>query len=258
MAEGAFYLREALHMKKVLALLFSLMIAAAAAGCQDKPKAGLTDFLGNPVVLQKYPERIISLTPANTEIVYALGLGDKLVGVDTFSDYPEAAKAVAKVGDFNSPSIETIVSLKPDLVLGGNKLQKDAIDKIKALGLNIVATEATDYADVYKSISLVGQLTGAQKQADKVMADMRAKEKIVLDAVAKSAQGKTVYYAMSFGDMGNWTGGPGSFPFELIQMSGGKNITEGLPVPWVDLSQEDLVSKDPDIILLDSSMGSDP
>lgn len=247
-------------MKRLTAFFFALLLITAMAGCQGKPAQGLTDFLGNPVEMQEYPERIISLTPANTEIVYALGLEAKLVGVDTYSDYPEAAKSIAKVGDFNNPNVEEIIALKPDLVLGGNKLQKDAIDKIRALGVNIVAAEATSYADIYKSIELVGQLTGAQQKAAEVTADMKAKEKIVLDAVAKAAQGKSVYYAMSFGEMGNWTGGPGSFPYELIEMGGGRNLTEGMPVPWVNLGQEDLVAKDPDVILLDDndSMGSDP
>ena len=91
-------------MKRILALLFSMLIVTAAVGCQGKPQAGITDFLGNPVELQKYPERIISLTPTNTEIVYALGLEGRLVGVDSYSDYPAAAKDIAKVGDFNKPN----------------------------------------------------------------------------------------------------------------------------------------------------------
>jgi iron complex transport system substrate-binding protein len=246
-------------MKRTLALLFSTLLILAATGCAATPtptaQAALTDFLGNTVEKQKLPTRIISLTPSDTEIVYALGLGDKLVGVDAISDYPDAVKNVAKVGDFNGPNLETVVSLKPDLVLGGNKLQKDAIGKMKELGVNVVSAEATTYEDVYKSIDLIAGLTGAQKQAEAVKADMKAKEKAVLDAVAKAAGGKTVYYAMSYGDAGNWTGGPGSFPFELIQMCGGKNITSDFPVTWVNMSQEQLVSADPEIILLDSGMG---
>jgi iron complex transport system substrate-binding protein len=243
---------------RILTLVMAALLILAAAGCAAKPKAGLKDFLDSPVVMQKFPARIVSLTPSNTEIVYALGLESKLVGVDAYSDYPEAAKSIAKIGDFNGPSVETIASLKPDLVLGGNKLQKDIIEKIKALGINVVAVEATSYADVYKSIELVGQLTGTEKKAKEVTADMKAKEKAVLDAVAKTASGKQVYYAMSFGEMGNWTAGPGSFPYELIAMCGGKNITEGMPVPWVQLNQEELVSKNPEIVLLSSDMGSDP
>lgn len=245
-------------MKKFSALLLALVLMLAAAGCAGKPEAGLADFLGNPVELAAYPQRIVSLSPANTEIVYALGLGDRLVGVDNFSDYPEAACALPKVGDFYNPNAEVIIALKPDLVLGGNKLQKDAIEKVRALGVNVVAAEATAYEDIYTSIELVGKLTGAQKKAAEVIADMRAKEKIVRDAVAKSPRGKTVYYAMSFGEAGNWTGGPGSFPYELIEMSGGRNVSEGMYGPWLNMSQEELVSRDPDIVLLDASMGSDP
>lgn len=244
--------------RRLVALFFAVLLIAAMSGCQNKPAEGLTDFLGNPVAMQQYPQRILSLTPTNTEIVYALGLEGKLVGVDTYSDYPEAAKALPKAGDFNNPNVEEIVSLKPDLVLGGNKLQKDAIDKLRALGLNVVATEATEYADVYKSIELVGNLTGAQKKAAEVIADMKAKEKAVLDAVAKAKPDKSVYYALSYGDMGNWTGGPGSFTYELIQMAGGRNITGSAPAPWVNLNPEELVTSDPDVILLDDSMGSDP
>lgn len=214
-----------------------------------------TDLMGNTVTLDKNPERIVSLTPSNTEIVYALGLEGKLVGVDAYSDYPEAAKQITKVGDFNGPSVETIAALKPDLVLAGNKLQQDVIDKIKALGINVVAVEATAYADVYKSIALVGQLTGAAEKAGEVTADMKAKEKAVLDAVAAAKPAGNVYFAISYGEMGNWTAGPGSFPYELIGMCGAKNITEGMPVPWVQLNQEQLVSKDPDIILLSSDVG---
>lgn len=275
-------------MKRTLALLLATLLTLAAAGCAATPKAtaqatatppqataapeptatataaptasptatpaALTDFLGNPIKLENPPTRIISLTPSNTEIVYALGLGSKLVGVDAFSDYPDAVKDVAKIGDFNGPNLETVVSLKPDLVLGGNKLQKDAIDKMKALGLNVVSAEATTYEDIYKSIDLIAGLTGTQAKAAEVEADMKAKEKAVLDAVAKATGDKSVYYAMSYGDAGNYTCGPGSFPYELIEMCGGKNITEGLPVPWPNLSQEQLVKADPDVILLDSGM----
>lgn len=241
-------------MKKTLALIAALLMLLAA-GCAAKPQAGITDFLGEPVTLEKFPERIVSLTPSNTEIVCALGLGGKLVGVDVISDYPEEVQAIEKVGDFNGPNLEAIVGLKPDLVLGGNKLQKDMIEQIRALDLNTVAVEATTYEDVYKSIEIVGQLTGTERKAKELVAEMQAKEKTVLDAVAKAGSGKLVYYAMSFGEFGNWTGGPGSFPYAFIEKCGGRNMTEGFEVSWVNLNMEELIAKDPDIILLASDAG---
>ncbi len=245
-------------MRKTGIILLAVLLLAAGAGCAGRPASDLKDMLDNPVALGKYPERIVSLTPSNTEIVYALGLESKLVGVDAVSDYPEAAQSVEKVGDFNGPNLEAVVALKPDLVLAGNKLQQDVIDKMKALGLTVAAVEATTYDDIFISIELVGKLTGAQDKAAQLVKDMKAKEKAVLDAVAKAGAGKRVYYAMTFGDIGNWTGGPGSFPYTLIEMCGGKNITEGMPAAWIDLDQELLVSGDPDIVLLSSDMGGDP
>ncbi len=272
-------------MKKQLTLILALLLALSLAACATPaptaaptaaptvaptveataeptattalaPEAGLTDFLGETITLEQYPETLVSLSPANTEIVFALGLGGKLVGVDSVSDYPEEAKAIQKVGDFNGPNLEAIAALKPGLVLGGNKLQKDAIDKVKGIGIPTVAAEATGYDDVFTSIELIGKLTGTQAKAAKVIAEMKAKEKAVLDAVAGGqSSGKTVYYAMSWGEFGNWTAGPGTFPYEFITKCGGKPITEGAPVAWVNLSTEELVAKDPDIILLASDSG---
>lgn len=245
-------------MRKTGIFLLAALLLAAMAGCAGKPAGDLKDMMDNPVALGKYPERIVSLTPSNTEIVCALGLEGKLVGVDAVSDYPETVKSIGKVGDFNGPNLEAVVELKPDLVLAGNKLQQDVIDKMKALGLTVAAVEATTYDDIFKSIELVGKLTGTQDKASQLVKDMKAKEKTVLDAVAKAQSGKKVYYAMTFGDMGNWTGGPGSFPYSLIEMCGGKNITEGMPAAWINLDQELLVSGDPDIVLVSSDMGGDP
>ena len=267
-------------MKKFLTLLLASLLAAAFAGCATPaptpvptvaptvaataeptaeptvapteaptaPEANLTDFLGYTVSLPAYPEKIVSLSPVNTEIIYALGLEDRLVGVDTVSDYPEEAKALPKVGEYYNPNLEAIAALKPDLVLAGNKLQKDIVDKVKGLGLNVAAVESTTYADTYKSIELVGKLTGVEDKAAALIAEMKAKEKAVLDAVKSAPGGKSVYFALSFVE-GNWTCGPGSFPYEFIEMCGAKNITEGLPVSWVNLNMEELTAKNPDIIL---------
>ncbi len=267
-------------MKKQFTLLLTLLLALSLAACAapaptaaptveatieptaeptattaTAPEAGLMDFLGETITLEQYPETLVSLSPANTETVFALGLGAKLVGVDSVSDYPEEAKAIARVGDFNGPNLEAIAALKPALVLGGNKLQKDAIDKVKGIGIPTVAAEATTYDDVFASIELIGKLTGTEAKAAEVIADMKSKEKAVLDAVAGAQNGKTVYFAMCWGEAGNWTAGPGTFPYEFITKCGGKPITEGAPVAWVNLSTEELVAKDPDIILLSSDFG---
>ncbi len=131
-------------MKKLASLLLAALLAFALAACaKPAQKAPETDFVGAKLPQLDRVERIVSLTASNTETLFALGLGDKVVGVDAYSDYPEAAQSIDKVGDFNGPNAEAIVALEPDLVLAGNKLQQEAIDQLKALGLTVVATEAT-------------------------------------------------------------------------------------------------------------------
>jgi iron complex transport system substrate-binding protein len=122
------------------------------------------------------------------------------------------------------------------------------------MGITVVVVEATAFDDIPKSIELVGKIVGMEDVAEQVTAD--------IDAAVKSAQDnqpseeKTVYYAMSYGDMGNWTSGPGSFINTMIELAGGKCITADQAAPWIEYSLEDLAAADPDIILLDSSMGS--
>ena len=232
---------------------------AAATTAAQTPAAAqpvtVSDLLGNEVTLNQTPKRIVSLAPSNTEIVYALGLGDKLVGVDVMSDYPAEVSKVEKVGDFNGPNLERIAALKPDLILAGNTLQKETIDQLKTLGMAVACTEGTAYADAFTSIEIIGKLTGTTDKAAEVITDMRATETAVLDAVAGVGSGKVVYYAMSYGDTGNWTAGPGTFPYEFIEMCGAKALTEGMTQSWIDYNLEDLIKKNPDIILLSSDMG---
>ncbi len=218
--------------------------------------AGLsgTDVLGNEVKLAAAPQRIVSLTPSNTEILFALGLGSKVIGVDGISNYPAEVANVEKVGDFNGPNLEKIAGLKPDLVLAGNKLQKDIIEKLQALGLTVAATEGTTYQSTYDTIALVGALTGATDQAKAMTDDMRRKEQIVKDAIKDKASGKTAYIAISYGQFGDYSAGPGTFPYEIVEMCGAKNLTEGMPVEWPQMSLEDIVKKDPAVVLLSSDI----
>lgn len=221
--------------------------SAAAAG------AAITDMVGREVTV-KSAGRIVSLAPSATEILFALGVGDKIVGVDAYSDYPEETKAIEIVGDYNGPDIEKIVSLNPDIVFCGNTLQEEQIGELEKLGLTVVATEAVAFEDIQKSIEMIGDIVGKQEAAKAVVDSINS-------AVEKAGQNapkeeKTVYYAMSYGDMGNWTSGPGSFINTMIELAGGVPVTKDATDSWLEYPVEDLVSQDPDIILVSSDMGS--
>lgn len=237
--------------------------ATATPAATPSPEATLsaavgistTDFMGNTVTLDAVPQRIISLTPSNTETLFALGLGSKVVGVDAISNYPAEVASIEKVGDFSGPNLEKIASLKPDLVLAGDKLQKEIIEKLQALGLKVAAVEGTTYAEVFDSITMIGTLTGAADQAKALTDDLKAKEKIVKEAVAAHPSSKLAYIAISFGQYGDYSAGPGTFPYEMIQMCGARNVTEGLPAQWPQMTLEAIVKADPDVILVPHDAG---
>ncbi len=228
---------------------------AAPSAETQSAAAGITvtDMLGREATLNS-AERIVSLAPSATEILFALGVGDKIVGVDAFSDYPEEAKGKEIVGDYNGPDVEKIVSLNPDVVFCGNTLQEELIGELENLGLPVVATEAVAFEDIQKSIEMMGEITGKQDAAKTIVDSINSAAENAKKNAPKEP--KTVYYAMSYGDMGNWTSGPGSFINTMIELAGGVPVTKDATDSWLEYPVEDLVSQDPDIILVSSDMGS--
>ena len=227
---------------------------------KDENEAGaypmeIVDTLGRKVVIEKQPERIISLAPSNTEILFALGLGEKVVGVTDFCDFPEEAKSKEKVGDFTKPNMEKIISLEPDIVLGGNGLQHETIEKLEQSGIVVAATEGTNFDEVYKSIIDVGKITGTMEKAQQIVDDAKQKEEDIKSKVSAKAKPKC-YFVLSYGQAGNWTAGPGSFIDEMITKAGGENIASDTGKPWAEYSIEKLVEKNPDVILLSAMAGS--
>ncbi|MCX6013629.1 MAG: ABC transporter substrate-binding protein [Chloroflexi bacterium] len=155
-------------------LCFNLFII----GCARPVSPGaLIDDLGREVTLDHYPERIVSLAPSNTEILFALGLGDKVVSVTDMCDYPEEAKSKPELDGFE-PSIEFIVGQNPDLVMAIGEYP-DLISKMEAQNLTIVALQPKGINGVIKDIELVGKLTGTDKKAKILADDMRKYEKTV-------------------------------------------------------------------------------
>jgi iron complex transport system substrate-binding protein len=230
----------------------SVAASASPTASQPAQSGTITDMLGNQVTI-KSTDKIVSIAPSTTEILYALGVGDKIVGVDAYSDYPAEAKTKTIVGDFNGPSVEKIVALKPDVVFCGNTLQKDQIVQMQKLGLTVVATEAVSFDDISKSIELMGSIMGKQDAAKAIVDKINA---AVAGAKQKTPKTqKSVYYVMSFGDAGNWTSGPGSFINSIIETCGGVPVTKDAKDVWLDFPMESLVKADPNIILFASDSG---
>ena len=166
--------------KKLLVVLLALTLAICAlAGCAPadqsiSPSAGpsqtqsasitAVDFMENSITLEQGPKRIVYLTASNTEMLCELGLEDKLVGVDAYSDYPESVKELTIVGDYIAPDIEKIIELKPDIVFASNQLQAELIEQLSSAGVKVAASEPTSYEQLLESVQLIGTLGGAENQ----------------------------------------------------------------------------------------------
>jgi len=148
----------------------------------------VTDDSGQPVTLEQPATRIVSLAPANTEIAYAIGAGEKLVAGTSYDDYPEEAKALPKIGDFANPSVEKIASFEPDLVLAAGGIQAGLRSKLEGLGMQVYVVDPKTFAAVLTTITQLGRLAGTSAQAEQVVQGMTQARDDVQAKVASLAR----------------------------------------------------------------------
>lgn len=249
-------------LRKILAftLLASLMLAACAPALPKKDAAGiaLTDGLGREVKLEAAAQRIVSIAPSNTEILFALGAGDRVVGRDEASDYPQAALALPTVGGWSGFSTEAIVALKPDLVLAAEINTPELVSQLEKLGLTVYyLSNPKTLEDLYKNIEIVAALTG--RDPAKLTDSLKARVAAVDEKIAPLSYTPTVFYEVDATDPSKpWTVGPGTFIDLLITRAGGQNIVSlaGITDAYPQIGLEQLVTTPPAIILLgDSNYG---
>jgi iron complex transport system substrate-binding protein len=206
------------------------------------------DDRGELIVLKKTPNRIVSLAPAATEMLFAIGVGDKVVGVTTYCDYPPATKNIPKVGGFINPSLESIVKLKPDLIVAmrGNPLS--LLERLEKMGYPVFALNPKSISDVLIGMKKLGELTGS-KEANRVVRDLKAR----LERIRKRVEGipyeRRPKVVIELWDNPLIVFGKGSIGDEVIERAGGKNIIEG-KVAYPQISLETLIEKQPDVIIL--------
>jgi len=224
-------------------------------GCQPQFQPGTyTDDMGREITIDEIPQRIVSHVPAITEILFALGLEEMVVGVSDYCDYPEEAKLKPSVGSYFNPSIENIVALDPDLVLTDG--YSDNVFQLDSLGITFIVIDPKDIDGILKDIELLGKFTGTEKEAKKLIDNMQQDIARIL-AWVEDAPKISVVYIFDATDPNNpWTAGPGSFANSLINMAGGQNIAAQTQGAWIQLSIEEIVRSDPQIILVDTSHGT--
>ena len=212
----------------------------------------VVDDAGRTVEIVSDPQRLVSLAPSNTEILFALGLGDKVVGVTDFCDYPEEAKSIDKVGGMEH-NLEKIVALDPDLVLaiGGSPAQVEKAVEMEELGLTVLVLEPGDIEGIMADIKLVGKATGAEKQASSLAGEMRERFDDITTKAKEAGSTPKVFFELDATDPSKpYTPGPGSFIDALISLAGGSNIGSTAQMQWAQLSTEEIIAQDPEVLVL--------
>ncbi len=206
----------------------------------------VTDMAGRELTLAAEPQRIVSLAPSITEILFALGLGDRVVGVTQFCNYPPEATGKPQVGGYSDVSIEKVTEQQPDLILVSSIHMAQVLPELEKLGFTAMVIDAHDFPGVLDSIRLIGKVTHQDEAAEALTAQMQARADAVAQAVAGRPRPR-VYWEL---DPTLWTVGPGSFVQDLIERAGGENIAADADMAWVQLSAEAIIAKDPEVIFL--------
>lgn len=203
------------------------------------------DDQGRNVTLQGFPERIVSVAPTPTEMLFAVGAGDLVVGVDGYSDYPAATQNITKVGDFEL-NIEQIVTLRPDLIFSSDLVPSEDLEMLASNGIPYMVIADETISDVFASIRLVGNVTNHAADAAALVLTLKARITAVTNLTLASGVQKPDVYIEYYP---YWTFGQGSFGNDLIELAGGTNVAEEEGSIYVTVTDEFVVTENPDIIV---------
>lgn len=223
----------------------------------------LTDGLGREVTLAAPAQKVVSLSPSNTEILFAIGAGSQVIGRDSFSDFPAEAASVTDIGgSMGAYDTENIVSLQPDLILASELNPADLVKSLEDLGLTVYyLSNPKDFAGLYENLAIVGELTGHSEEVVGLNESLKERVEAVTTQVALSSYMPKVFYELDGTTDATkpWTSGKGTFIDLLISMSGGTNIAGEIDSAWAQISSEEIIAQNPDVILLgDAAYGMTP
>jgi iron complex transport system substrate-binding protein len=236
-------------------LYYLLFITILTSACQSNRQSNkncalsITDSYHRTITLAKRPERIISASPAITEIIFALGQGNKLVGRTDFCKYPPESQKIPPIGGLIDPSVETIVSLNPDLMIASTHFRKEVVEQLEQLKINIVILKSQESFDgAYEMINRLASLFEVTSKGDSIVHSMKQRVNRIKDATKQISQRPSVYVVIGYGKTGDFTAGGDTFINDLIEMAGGTNIAHDIK-GW-SYSLEKLIEEDPDIIII--------
>jgi len=216
-----------------------------------------TDALGRQVEVAERPQRIVSLVPSVTEILFAMGLGDRVVGVTRFCDYPAEAAAKPKVGGYADPSLETVIGMAPDLVFGSADATKPAlVSRFETLAIPVYVVYPRSVTDTVKTLQAVGSVAGAPEAGRAAAADLEGAVARVQEAVAGLPRPRVLLCVMVKPLV---VAGPGTLGDDLIRLAGGQNVVPPSSGRYPTWGSEAVLAADPDVIIVTTMVtGGDP
>jgi cobalamin transport system substrate-binding protein len=211
-------------------------------------------FAGEALPQAAVPRKVVSLAPSVTETLFALGFGDRLVGVTTYCDYPVEAQRLPKIGGFMNPSLEVIVAKKPDVVIGVNTATDPAKAKeMERLGLRVTLISVASLNDILTGIKSIARLMGSPQTGEKLVVKIDANIQAIKKRVAAAPRRRVL---LAVGIRPLVVVGGRNFIDELITLAGGENIAGNATQPWLNLPEEYVVAKAPQVII-EAGMGSE-
>ncbi len=236
--------------QKLIALALALLMLAGlgVSALADEPAVTVTDMGGREITLKEPASRVVALTAADCEILYAIGAGETLVGCGEYCDYPAEVFDVPSVQSGYETNIEQIIALEPQVVLMGTMAQSvEQVEALEKAGIAVVVSDAQDIEGVYTAIRMIGKLMGYDDNAEALVAGMQDTFAGLKEA-SKGDGSETIYFEVSPLQWGLWTAGTGTFMDEITQMLGLKNAfadVEG----WGEISEEQVIERAPDYIV---------
>lgn len=208
----------------------------------------IVDSYDNEVIISEMPDRVISIAPSITELIFALEVEERLVGRTEFCNYPLEVDSIESIGSLRSPNIEKIVELQPDLIIASTHFEQDVYDKFIEMEIDILVLDPRNSFDgVYDTIEKLGYVFNINEKSENLIGEIKSTVDNVLNTV-KDQRRPSVYYVVGFGEQGDFTAGGGTFINDMLEMAGADNIAS--EVEGWSYSLERLVEKDPDLIIV--------
>ena len=221
-----------------------------------------TDDLGNTIELAEHPQAIVSLSASSTEVLFAIGAGEQVVGRDEYSLYPEEALEVTSIGAmWEGLPVEAILALEPDLIVAAEIISEDQVIALQELGLNVYwQANPMSYDELWQNLRDIAILTGHEEETEALILDLDARVKVVQEKIAPLSYRPSVFYELDATDPANpWTAGSGTFIDYIISTAGGFNAASQLEGDYAQISTEVLIDINPQVILLaDAPYGVTP